>query len=116
VALPARIPRSRAIDSAHCTVRTGGSVHEPVHDLLGPLVDSDYITSHLASKPREVVALAINVYSHLSLARPIAMLPLADQVAGRTHDVWSSNLAAAMGSMMLDQICSSGATARSGMA
>jgi len=31
-ALPARIPRSRAADGPHCTVCTGGSVHEPVHD------------------------------------------------------------------------------------
>jgi len=30
-ALPARIPRSRAVDGADCTVCTGVSVHEPVH-------------------------------------------------------------------------------------
>lgn len=34
--------RSRAADGPGCTGCTDGSVHEPVHDLLLPLADSNY--------------------------------------------------------------------------
>ena len=42
--------------------------------LLRLLTDSDYTTLLLAPTPPEIVALAISVYGHLSLARPMAML------------------------------------------
>jgi hypothetical protein len=41
-ALPARLPRSRATDGPHCTVRTGDSVHEPVHALPRPSPDAGH--------------------------------------------------------------------------
>jgi hypothetical protein len=70
--LAARILRSRASDGPDCTVCTDGSVHEPVHDLLRPLADSDYTTLLLGPTPPEVVARAVSMYAHLSLARPTA--------------------------------------------
>jgi hypothetical protein len=78
--------RSRTADGPDCNVCTDGSVHEPVHDLLRSLADSDYATLLLAPRPPEIVALVISVYGHLSLARPTVMLSLAVIAAGRTYD------------------------------